>query len=135
MTLKKIAKIVRIIVEKNAANDGSISCWSDLSGACGYASYGLHKVLPESELVMGIYKGETHAWVELGDKIIDITATQFDIRDKVYIVKKGGKRSENYKSIHRGEEAIINISKWKYPDGWREPLVCQLKQETRYLTV
>jgi hypothetical protein len=134
MTLKKIAKITRKIVELNAVKTGGISSFEDLTGACGYASYGLYRVLPGSELVVGEYKGYHHAWVELNDKIIDITATQFGVTSKVYIVKKTGIRGRSYHPKKRGKAAVISVGKWDYPSNWRKSLARQLKKEIRGLT-
>ena len=46
-----------------------------------------------------------HCWVEFEGKIIDITATQFGIKDKVFITDKNDSRYEcHHKSIERSEQ-------------------------------
>lgn len=57
----------------------------DLRGACGIASWVLWRALRrggvDAHLVVGFYYDEfsiDHAWVRVGDTIVDVTATQFD---------------------------------------------------------
>lgn len=61
------------------------------AGACGDASLLLAKYLQvsgcgRSHYVLGKGNGRTHAWLQLGDLTIDITADQFDDQDAGVIV-------------------------------------------------
>lgn len=70
----------------------------NLQGACAIASYTLHRTLNNlhipNRFVMGWFRDkwsndENHCWLEVGEHIVDITATQFGISDKVYVTKPG----------------------------------------------
>ena len=72
-----------------------------LACMCAVASFALHEALKRknipSKVVHGRfeYKFSHHCWVELQDKnktIVDITATQFGIKDKVHIPQKNDDR-------------------------------------------
>lgn len=60
------------------------------------ASYALQHVLRrhgvDSTLMKGKYKGCYHWWLVIDNVIVDITATQFGIKDKVYITHKNSLR-------------------------------------------
>jgi hypothetical protein len=86
----------------------------DLSCMCAVASFALHEALKRrgirSKVIKGCYYlspksqknddmgtlGMTHCWLEVDDKIVDITATQFDVTPKVYIVSN---RNQKYRVI------------------------------------
>ncbi len=137
MSLKKIAKIVRRMVENEVEDGIDISgSIEELDGACGYASYGLYKVLPASEIVKGTYDGWDHIWVEFDNKIVDVTATQFGVYSKVYIIKKTGNRAKKYNSTARGADVIKElIFDWEYPKGWEVDFPRRIREELRGLTV
>lgn len=61
------------------------------AGACGDASLLLAKYLQvngcgRSHYVLGMRRGHAHAWLQLGDFTIDITADQFEDQDAGVIV-------------------------------------------------
>lgn len=68
-------------------------CWNhNLSGACLMASYMLRHALAKhgisAQLVHGKCVGNYHWWLVINDHIVDITATQFGIKNKVFITPK-----------------------------------------------
>ena len=77
-----------------AATEKSSICYDDLCGACAIASYTLWKLLLQTgykaRFVCASHGGAgCHCWVELGDNVIDVTATQFDLEHpSVYVFTK-----------------------------------------------
>ena len=61
----------------------------NLSGGCLMASYMLQYVLKnhdiKADLISGHYHGSYHWWVTVDDTIVDLTITQFGVKNKVYI--------------------------------------------------
>lgn len=59
-----------------------------LTGACAIASFTLWKALRavgiDAIFVRGWYHGCIHCWVVVDDQVVDTTATQFGIGEKVY---------------------------------------------------
>jgi hypothetical protein len=92
----------------------------NLLGACGIASYCLQRVLKRvgirSDLVMGQYKdnwhNSQHCWVELpySNLILDVTATQFDIDQKVHRSEPGDPR---YMYQNRNRSALNRLRAWE----------------------
>ena len=87
--IKKLAAECREIVEL-AVNEGIIEADEDLAGACAVASFFLRKKLLSYGYKTDFYvaKAHNHCWLRYGDKILDITATQFGHKNKV-VFKKG----------------------------------------------
>jgi len=102
--LRKIAHVVRkqlkpLIINHPYAFD------ANYGGACAISSYILTKVYSKfgitANLAIGQYRNDSHAFVIVGEKIIDITATQFSSRlpktlvcsitDKCYNIEFKGK--------------------------------------------
>jgi hypothetical protein len=86
----------------------------DLCGACGMSSHYLvsqarkYKLYPT--LAYGTFDGTGHCWVEYRNHIIDITATQFDVYDDVYVARIGV--DKRYAPEIKGRAAEKNVSKW-----------------------
>jgi hypothetical protein len=85
-----IAAIIRIKIEELLDTEMFNGIYEDLCGACAICSVALCKSLKKfgykPDLVNGMYEGYAcHCWVELDGKIYDITATQFGLKDKVFI--------------------------------------------------
>lgn len=109
-----VATICRREMEEFAQNKDHIGSPLDLTCYCAIASYLLFLVLQlcgdQPSLVKGMafdpifddIEGDdldeqiNHCWVELDSKIIDITATQFGIKNRVHIVSID---DENYQPI------------------------------------
>jgi hypothetical protein len=98
--IRSIARIVRKKCEAFAKSEASKNCdfhnQEDLSCMCAVASFVLAEALRENGLecnvvhgnfyLNGCYRSE-HCWVEVKNKIVDITATQFKSSiPKVYII-------------------------------------------------
>lgn len=75
------------------------SC-STLEGFCGLASYRLLKMANYNKLYptmcYGLYDSICHAWIEYCGYIVDLTATQFGIWERIYVIEKPSKK---YKKI------------------------------------
>jgi len=60
------------------------------------ASYMLNRVLTKhgipSKLIKGNYNGMYHWWVVVDNFVVDITATQFGMKDRVYITRASNKK-------------------------------------------
>ena len=81
------------------ARDYDFYMQADLSCMCGVASFALSVALDGENIInrvfCGEYRrninddwkfGETHCWVCVNGRIVDITATQFGVKEKVHIV-------------------------------------------------
>lgn len=69
---------------------------NNLSCMCAIASYTLVKVFRAKGIRCKLVRGKFdeynyHCWVETCNKIVDITATQFHIRESVYITSRDNK--------------------------------------------
>lgn len=90
--IMRIAEAVRQAADEMvAADDCGMAMSEDLDGACGDVSLVLHSLLGDKVcfLTGGAFEGDGHAWVVLTKdlSILDLTATQFDVPDKVYRAK------------------------------------------------
>lgn len=94
----------------------------DLCGACGIASWTLDAIYKKlgvtSEFVMGRFNKNSrfddsrygnHCWVQVGEYIVDLTATQFGISETVYIARISDTR---YLPEHFGRSAKLRLAKW-----------------------
>lgn len=108
-----LAKQVRnnlksFICDKPSSFDSNFFC------ACAVASYTLWKVLLSkgysAKFVRGFYRGDNHCFVICNNQIIDITATQFDIREEVYITDSNDNR---YDLIDEDSDALNYLN-----DNW-----------------
>jgi hypothetical protein len=93
-----LAEIIRNASEKYYTE---IDCYSvrsgenikTLRGLCGIASYALYQALikegfrPEFKMADLPTTIGKHCWVELNGKVIDVTATQFGVPDRVFITR------------------------------------------------
>jgi hypothetical protein len=128
--LRELAAVVRGVVQDNIRRVSEqknidytdFGCPHDLEGACGYASWGLWKVLPGSTLVLGAWDGCTHCWVEYREFIVDITATQFGAFKKVRIIPKNSRYAKAYSRDHFNSEAEEQLQDW-YPSNWDSELL------------
>jgi hypothetical protein len=81
--VRKIAKNVRKLAE--VLQDDN----PDLENMCGQASYLLYAWLKKegikSSMLYGDYESDSHAWNRVGDYYVDVTATQFGCRNRVYV--------------------------------------------------
>ena len=88
--MKKI-QIISEVVRELIANKLSNIFPYNLTGACALSSYILFLCLKrngyKTRFVIGKCFGDNHCWVELNQSIIDLTATQFNLFDKVHITK------------------------------------------------
>lgn len=114
--IKLIAQSVRNKCEEFALSDKSkgydFHLEKDLSCMCAIASFSLYETFKKngikSRVIYGQLKhehfcGDEHCWVEIPSEkiIVDITATQFGIPEKVHIVSNKNKRYINGKIIKR----------------------------------
>lgn len=87
---------------------------NDLEGACTTAAYLTFLYLKDKKLKPTICLASNHAWVELDNLVIDLTATQFGVKRAVYITEKqkyfkNKKLSVDYFEIDRAK----SIKKFK----------------------
>jgi len=59
----------------------------ELTGMCGICSYFLFKTLKEKKLSPVFSINDEHCFVMLQGLVIDVTATQFYLKDKIFIKK------------------------------------------------
>lgn len=104
-------------------------CHVTLCGACAIASYILHVVLRrldvKNDLVMGRMKRDAeklhigeHCWVEIKTTglIVDITATQFGIANKVHVTSAD---DSFYQENCRGRKAMKEMLAWDMQSPFR----------------
>jgi hypothetical protein len=122
--LKTASSVRKTIEDERKKNHDAKVVWSqDLCGACAVASslltHELKKQGVNSFLVIGQYiRGDvpwTHCWVETNSDIIDITATQFGIEQKVFL---SDKRNSAYKRDFFGKAASKEVTQWY---GYQNP--------------
>ena len=102
--IRQIASRVRKQCEKFADSPDN-HFLDNLEGLCAIASYilqkELHKKGIDTKLIQGNFLEEwdepcpdpyNHCWIEWKDYIIDVTATQFGFKRKVYIHKNSRKQ-------------------------------------------
>jgi hypothetical protein len=114
---RELRKIVDQKVKKQEDDfDGFTRC---LCGLCAICSIALRNILnkngDDAKVMLGYFRDEgMHCWVEVGDMVIDITATQFhNITKKVFTLRRGTKK---YFSMYKNGEPIgLNFRKFK---GW-----------------
>lgn len=129
--LTVIARSARQSVERFAAHEGYLTGDRSLRGYCAVASYLLYQRARHlrPQFCVGVFRQwnrvlerwsdrSGHAWIELDQRIIDITATQFfgtvgpierDFSRPVYVCSA---RNPHYKLILRGRQAVENANGW-----------------------
>lgn len=115
--IKRIAKEVR----NNAVSvltKPKYGFREDLHGACGICSMALkesiEKIIPEAKpiVVHGLFrKINWHCWVEINGSIIDVTATQFGVKEKVLITESQDERYNPNVLVHNFE----HFHDWQQP--------------------
>lgn len=96
---EKVREKAEVYVKKMPKTDDIDD--SNLAGLCAIASFALKKELEkngyEAQLIRGGFQDAWggHCWVECEGEIIDITATQFQIAEKVLIVPADDPRYED----------------------------------------
>lgn len=111
----EIAKEVRSAVEVWVQHNPYINPES-LEGACGLASYTLCRALKafgyRAQLVYDGDEDGAHCWVELGDEVIDVTATQFGDFPEVYVVHKSEYPLGYERYRCQGRKAVQQLLEW-----------------------
>ena len=104
---------------------------NNLGGLCGLSSYFLSqellKYFKSTKYCYGFfYRSRTnycgHAWIEVDDYIVDITATQFEkVPTTVLILRK--ENANKYKKLvdgKRGLDQLRDWSDWQNPFKWKK---------------
>lgn len=125
-----IASLVRKQCEEAIPSFNKMNFYfcSDLGGMCAIASYALKQSLSKfkirSKMVVGSFdwRGNhpypnycNHCWLEVADKIIDITASQFDKFPSVYIVPKDDSKYKPFNMLAIKKE-IGTLKKMQWPE-------------------
>lgn len=100
-SLKELGETIHDAMVQFAIKEGE---WSpDLAGGCAVGSWLLHQEAKKKlDLHVEFHCNGGHAWNEFNGYIFDITAKQYGVYDKVFIVSKDDLQSV-YNSWHRGE--------------------------------
>ena len=122
--IKETARIVRSQCESYAASTGHDEYGKDLSCMCGIASYALREAIKRIgiriKLIYGFYGNSSgHCWLNIEDKIIDITATQFGVSRKVFVTSISNAKYDRLKEMKSMSEIKI--------DGWGDHSPTRLK--------
>lgn len=81
-----MARVARAVFERVAERDG----WQpDLGGLCYDASCFLRRMAARAGIATDMGQGDGHWFVLLGDMVVDITATQFGVEERVAVVPLG----------------------------------------------
>lgn len=120
--VNEVALLVREEMEDFVSGRSAFS--HKLMGACGISSWVLDRVCKrlgiKSTFVMGHWHklGEhgpdpwnNHCWVQVDDKIYDVTATQFEVADRVHVTDASDVR---YRPKHLGLSAKRQLATWSY---------------------
>ena len=137
-TVEDIAKLVRKAGE-TVAQRGVMGVRDTYTARLGGWCYICSRVLVsllrrnghKATLVLGEYFGNCHCWVELPDgKILDVTATQFGVKRKIYTPSK--KKSALYLPKAKGRTAERYVrDNWMKQQSevnelWQEVKRCQV---------
>lgn len=108
--LVNIATKARSLAEKFAKNNSFIGDKRTLQCYCAISSKIFYKMARRAKYKVNIIQGNfgkdyypdnynniNHCWIEYGNYIIDITATQFGIKDKIYIIEKN--KTDQYLTV------------------------------------
>ena len=105
----EIARKVRKACEHFASHttDYDYSGNKDLSCMCGVASWTLARILRNNGIRARVIYGrfdpdgfcDCHCWVRACNRIIDITATQFKVKRKVFVSKVSSRKYEKKRFI------------------------------------
>lgn len=129
---------------REAVQELPTSMWFDaatMQGACAMVSYALTLALRRlgipAVFVLRQHRasgGIDHAWVEVGELVVDATATQFGARERVHFARVGHVTKYIYLSTHRGRAALAVVKAWGHcghrekEDGYRLPSRAQLRR-------
>lgn len=118
--VREIARQVRVYVKRQVRSEnceGFINK-ATLAGACAMASWELVLRLRAAgiacQFVNGEYDGAGHCWVQIGDyDVVDITATQFGVKDKVYVTTYAD--DTGYRAWAFDQDALELTQTWPIP--------------------
>ena len=131
--LFKVARVVRRCAEEMVKNGDQGHVYVDkkhLGGGCGDVSFVLGQLTGLCHCFeSGDYKGSGHCWIRLPNgEIWDLTATQFKVAARIYVVK--GDETKNYNTYQRGRPAIAQLNSW-CDEKWRARLRTAARAELR----
>lgn len=121
ITIEQLAEIVtriRVILERNGKTTSDLSFKEFPNGACGVTSELIARYFREFHRLDALYvcgardDGYTHAWVEIDDIIIDITADQFD--EPAVIVTRSHIWHDQWKQERNRRAPIVSREQWPY---------------------
>jgi hypothetical protein len=137
--LTPIAKQVRLWAEELIKRYGRDTGWwtEDMCGLCGIASAELWSRLKEvgigADLCVWIGVVGGHVFVETGDYVLDVTATQFGSSNpKVVIYRKRLARAHPYWNAVRRFYSVQQLHAWQKREKW--PIEQQVIAFTTLLT-
>ena len=87
-------------------------------GLCAICAYVVHRILIRTghpaTFCLGSYAGGAgmHCWVEVYGHVVDITATQYDVEEEVYIVPVKSRERREYDLQHADEDALEFVREW-----------------------
>jgi len=111
-----VAKEVRSWAE-SLANKKPFAYESDLCGLCAIASAKLHKELKKQKIASEIHIGYGHVFLVVENHIVDVTATQFGLKEKVVIKPNVGIEESHWKGLYIFKSAR-SLRMAQKRDGW-----------------
>ena len=94
----------------------------DLCGLCAIASGELHSRLKRKGIdsTLHLFEGEWwgHCFVEVGEYVVDVTVTQFDVKDKVAIEPITMARKHPFWNSHKAFNTVKNLKKYQRQTRW-----------------
>ena len=125
-SIVRVAQVVRGEVRDRIVLKAPRQFGLDMMGSCAIAASALRRVLNrlghEAVFVVGFYDGMHHSWVELGDEVLDITATQFGDFPEVHVAPA----RPPYEHTLRGPRALTHVNGW-----WDRIAPAAWERETR----
>jgi hypothetical protein len=104
MRLLGLARKIRLALEKVAIENGYND---DLGGLCYDATLILSEIASQSNIEVELAQGYGHWFVLYNDMIVDITATQFGVKEKVMVISTS--------EVHHIGNRWTLLKKMKYP--------------------
>lgn len=125
--LTKLARVVRCAYEKIYGKN------SDLAGACFDASRQLFRLAKDNGLAVEIGIGDGHAFVLLGDTIVDVTATQFGRKPKVLVAKRKEQGKRRWCGLFPWQLESRHSNMWSANRSWGDRCGYAYRQERRVI--
>lgn len=135
--IKKIAKDTRHWTEQYEEKNKTAFDPDTLGGLCSISSYEMFKRLKEANLDAEFCSAPGHVFVICKEYLIDVTATQFDIRKPVVIKKLRPQKDrplywQETKRFRSKEEIVLDMCNNNWPEDQIHPDLKSIIKEIKF---